>query len=106
MHTQIAVLQNILPMKFLYKLPRKLLKTFFPALIICLLPSILPNHLSAQTCGCTNCPQFMPDNFVGDFLDVFALLGVGENEGKFIAAEARHGIDFTHALPQAPRSSP
>ncbi len=55
-------------MKFLYKLPRKLLKSFFTALVICLLPSILPNHLSAQTCGCTNCPQFMPDNFVGDFL--------------------------------------
>jgi subtilisin-like proprotein convertase family protein len=24
--------------------------------------------LQAQGCGCTNCPQFMPDNFVGDFL--------------------------------------
>ena len=46
------------------------------------------------------------ENFVCDFLDVFALLGVGEDEGKFIAAKARHGIDFTHALPQAPRRSP
>lgn len=24
--------------------------------------------LIAQGCGCTNCPQFMPDNFQGDFL--------------------------------------
>ena len=46
------------------------------------------------------------ENFLGDFLDVFALLGVGEDERKLIAAEARHRIDFTHALPQAPRRSP
>ena len=26
------------------------------------------NNLHAQACGCTNCPIFMPDNFVGDFL--------------------------------------
>lgn len=25
------------------------------------------NVVSAQGCGCTNCPQFMPDNFVGSF---------------------------------------
>ncbi|HLP93551.1 MAG TPA: proprotein convertase P-domain-containing protein [Saprospiraceae bacterium] len=26
------------------------------------------SQLTAQGCGCTNCPQFMPDNFQGDFL--------------------------------------
>lgn len=30
--------------------------------------SLAPNTLVAQGCSCTNCPQFMPDNFVGDFL--------------------------------------
>jgi subtilisin-like proprotein convertase family protein len=26
------------------------------------------DQISAQPCNCTNCPQFMPDNFTGDFL--------------------------------------
>ncbi len=55
-------------MTFFYTLSRKLLKTFFTALAFCLVLSAPPSQLSAQTCGCTNCPQFMPDNFVGDFL--------------------------------------
>ena len=42
-------------------------RTYLPLLCIGWI-GISPSTLSAQGCGCTNCPQFMPDNFVGDFL--------------------------------------
>jgi Regulatory P domain of the subtilisin-like proprotein convertases and other proteases len=38
-----------------------------PALLIAAFVSAFPALLSGQGCGCTNCPQFMPDNFVGSF---------------------------------------
>lgn len=42
---------------------------FFPlaALLTAILPNPVSSTLSAQPCACTNCPQFMPDNFTGDF---------------------------------------
>ncbi|MCC6411990.1 MAG: proprotein convertase P-domain-containing protein, partial [Saprospiraceae bacterium] len=41
-------------------------KLFFPLLIAGSL--LFPRNMDAQTpCECTNCPQFMPDFFVGDF---------------------------------------
>ncbi len=46
---------------------RLLLQVVFLPLFFCL-PTVLPQQLAAQGCGCTNCPQFMPDNFLGDFL--------------------------------------
>ena len=39
----------------------------FAALLTALLPSPFSATLSAQPCACTNCPQFMQDNFVGNF---------------------------------------
>lgn len=39
--------------------------TYFAIFLFLLCQS---STLQAQGCGCTNCPQFMPDNFVGDFL--------------------------------------
>ncbi|MEY4202304.1 MAG: hypothetical protein RL013_5, partial [Bacteroidota bacterium] len=37
--------------------------------LILLLTFLAANtHSYAQGCSCTNCPQFMPDNFVGGFL--------------------------------------
>jgi hypothetical protein len=44
------------------------LNPFFSILTIVWLLSSLPTQVSAQGCSCTNCPQFMPDNFLGDFL--------------------------------------
>ena len=51
----------------LYMLLRNSLTPLF-ATIILALTFIGPTQLFAQGCSCTNCPQFMPDNFVGDFL--------------------------------------
>lgn len=50
------------PYILLRKLPLIKVFTFF---LVLLSQSVT---LQAQGCGCTNCPQFMPDNFVGDFL--------------------------------------
>ncbi|MBC7777552.1 MAG: proprotein convertase P-domain-containing protein, partial [Phycisphaerae bacterium] len=61
-------MQNILPMQNPSTLSRKSLKTFIATLVLGLLIHTVPSYISAQGCGCTNCPQFMPDNFVGDFL--------------------------------------
>jgi len=45
-----------------------MLKAIFnAALLMCLVLFIPITQLRAQNCVCTNCPQFMPDNFVGDF---------------------------------------
>lgn len=44
---------------------------FFRLTVLMFLYSVLLSNVqtaAAQGCGCTNCPQFMPDNFVGDFL--------------------------------------
>ena len=68
MRTKIAFLQNILLMKKSSIRSNKVSKTFFALLLLVFLFSALPAHLLAQGCSCTNCPQFMPDNFVGDFL--------------------------------------
>lgn len=38
-----------------------------PTLLVAAFSSAFPDLVSGQGCGCTNCPQFMPDNFVGDF---------------------------------------
>ncbi len=42
-------------------------KTLFASIMLCVL-GVWQHPLAAQGCGCTNCPQFMPDNFVGEFL--------------------------------------
>ncbi|MFN0214310.1 MAG: proprotein convertase P-domain-containing protein, partial [Saprospiraceae bacterium] len=47
---------------------QKSFNSFFAAFVTGLALCSLPTGLMAQGCGCTNCPQFMPDNFVGDFL--------------------------------------
>lgn len=60
-----VIAKNILLMKRQYILPPRLVQ-FRLALLLLSLASV--QTLNAQTCGCTNCPQFMPDNFVGDFL--------------------------------------
>lgn len=54
-------------MKHRYKLP---LPQFLHILLVSILglTGSVYNPIYAQGCGCTNCPQFMPDNFVGDFL--------------------------------------
>ena len=46
------------------------LKTYFTCTILfCCMFFVAQQDLRAQgDCVCTNCPQFMPDNFVGDFL--------------------------------------
>lgn len=54
-------------MRKLYTVSKIQLKTTALCLVLLCLGSTA-TQLKAQTCGCTNCPQFMPDNFVGDFL--------------------------------------
>ena len=39
----------------------------FLALLTAFLVLFTASNLQAQGCGCSNCPQFMRDNFVGDF---------------------------------------
>jgi len=41
---------------------------FKPLVLLCLVLFFTQIELRGQGCGCTNCPQFMPDNFVGSFL--------------------------------------
>jgi len=52
------------------KFPTASLKTYFTCTILfCCMFFVAQQDLRAQgDCVCTNCPQFMPDNFVGDFL--------------------------------------
>jgi len=60
-----AIEKNILLMKQHCILPQNHIRGLLAILLACVVSG---NTLNAQTCGCTNCPQFMPDNFVGNFL--------------------------------------
>lgn len=51
------------------KIYTRLGDSFFALLFLSMLTwNFSISTVNAQGCGCTNCPQFMPDNFQGDFL--------------------------------------
>ncbi len=60
-------LPNFWPMSKFYLLSRNVRFPLFVAFLAAFLITFAPNRIFAQGCACSNCPQFMPDNFVGDF---------------------------------------